>query len=152
MRCTKCNHELDEHGICPNCYHIHDVQTMSNREINNFDGITIEAKIIIAKNNSENQQQYQQSYNNRYYRSPRSSGIKVRYINLGGKSSSSWLTRGLMAIGGIAIIGFFFFVALPALLTLLGVGVVAWLIFHFFNVKKTLILLQIISNISVLFL
>ena len=42
MRCTKCNHELDEHGICPNCYHIHDVQTMSNREINNFDGITIE--------------------------------------------------------------------------------------------------------------
>ena len=24
MRCTKCNHELDEHGICPNCYHIHD--------------------------------------------------------------------------------------------------------------------------------
>jgi hypothetical protein len=38
-----------------------------------------------------------------------------------------------MAIGGIAIIGFFFFVALPALLTLLGVGVVAWLIFHFFK-------------------
>lgn len=134
MRCTKCNHELDEHGICPNCYHIYDVQTMSNREINNFDGITIEDENNYRKETTqENQQQYQQSYNNRYYRSPRSSGIKVRYINLGGKSSSSWLTRGLMAIGGIAIIGFFFFVALPALLTLLGVGVVAWLIFHFFK-------------------
>mgnify|MGYP000099111625 CR=1 FL=1 len=51
MRCTKCNHELDEHGICPNCYHIHDVQTMSNREINNFDGITIEDENNLSQRN-----------------------------------------------------------------------------------------------------
>ena len=49
MRCTKCNHELDEHGICPNCYHIHDVQTMSNREINNLMVLQSKTKIIIAK-------------------------------------------------------------------------------------------------------
>ena len=118
---------------------------MSNREINNFDGITIEDENNYRKETTqENQQQYQQSYNNRYYRSPRSSGIKVRYINLGGKSSSSWLTRGLMAIGGIAIIGFFF-----SSLSSCGSDSEALISL---NVKKTLILLQIISNISVLFL
>lgn len=131
MRCTKCNHELDEYGICPNCYNIQDVQTMSNREANHYDGVTIEDENNIHKEQYQ-QNSHQQSYHQRrYYHSPRN-GFKVRYINLGG-NSTNWLTRGLIAIGGIAILGFFFFVALPVLLTVLGAGIVAWLIFRFFK-------------------
>lgn len=138
MRCPKCNHELDEHGICPNCYHIEDIHTMSKRETNTFDGITIEDTNNYRKEASAQEQStqseysYQNTNNTRYYRAPRSNGIKVRYINLGGKSSS-WLTRAFIALGGLAVVAFFFFVALPVLLTLLGAGLVAWIIFRFFR-------------------
>lgn len=136
MRCPKCNHELDEHGICPNCYHIEDIQTMSKRETNTFDGITIEDSNNYRKETTTQDQYedtgYKYQNNTRYYRSPRSSGINVRYVKLGGKSSS-WLTRGLVALGAVAVLAFFFFVALPALLTILGAGLVAWIIFRIFR-------------------
>lgn len=138
MRCPKCNYELDEHGICPNCYHIEDIQTMSKRETNTFDGITIEDTNNYRKESSAQEQSsqseysYQNNNNTRYYRTPRSNGIKVRYVNLSGKSSS-WLTRAFIALGGLAVVAFFFFVALPVLLTLVGAGLVAWIIFRFFR-------------------
>ena len=137
MLCPKCNHELDKDGICPNCYHVEVVHTMSNREANNYNGITIE-----EENNQQKEYYQEPSYNYKNYqqRGPygrhngncHGNGIRFRYINLN-NNSSSWLTRSLIAVGGFAILGFFFFVALPVLLTILGAGIVAWFIFRFFK-------------------
>ena len=129
MRCARCNHELDSNGNCPHCQNIQDVQTMTSSEARNYSGVTIEDENNFRKENSyqyrQNQSRYQQGY--------RSGGMKVRYVRLGGSSSRSWLTKALIAVGGIAVLGFFFFVALPVILTVLGAGVVAWLIFRFFK-------------------
>lgn len=129
MRCARCNHELDSNGNCPYCQNIQDVQTMTSSEARNYSGVTIEDENNFRKENSyqyrQNQSRYQQGY--------RPGGMKVRYVRLGGSSSVSWLTKALIAVGGIAVLGFFFFVALPVILTVLGAGVVAWLIFRFFK-------------------
>lgn len=147
MFCPKCNVELDANSRCPHCGYTanmnddQDVQTMSNREARNYDGITIEEESNYRKETKTTQQSQQSAYNynkrpnSGYYRSRNSSGVKVRYINLGNLASSnmSWLTKGIIALGGIAVLAFFFFVALPVLLTLVGVGIVAWIIFRFFR-------------------
>lgn len=129
MRCTRCNHELDNNGNCPYCQNMQNVQTMTSSEASNYSGVTIEDENNFRK---ENSYQYRQNQTN-YHQGYRPRGMKVRYIRLGGNSSSSWLTKALIGIGGIAILGFFFFVALPVILTVLGAGIVAWLIFRFFK-------------------
>ena len=128
MRCTRCNHELDKDGNCPYCQNMQNVQIMTSSEANNYSGVTIEDENNFRK---ENSYQYRQNQTN-YHQNYRTRGMKVRYIHLGG-NSSSWLTKALIGIGGIAILGFFFFVALPVILTVLGAGIVAWLIFRFFK-------------------
>lgn len=131
MRCPKCNHELDNNGNCPYCQSMQNVQTMSSSEANNYSGVTIEDENNFRKENSYQNRQNQTNTN--YRQAYRPNSMKVRYIRLGGNSTSSWLTKGLIAIGGLAILGFFFFVALPVILTVLGAGIVAWLIFRFFK-------------------
>lgn len=130
MRCPNCNSELDANGNCPNCGAHQNVQTMTDREARNYSGVTIE-----EEGNYQKETAYKDESNSSYhqtYQSP--GGVKVRYVRLGGRSSSSgWLTKGLFALGGVAVLGFFFFVALPVLLTVLGAGIVAWLIFKFFR-------------------
>lgn len=129
MRCPKCNHELDNNGNCPYCQSMQNVQTMSSSEADNYSGVTIEDENNFRK---ENSYQYRQNQTN-YRQSYRPGKMKVRYIRLGGNSGSGWLTKALIAVGGIAVLGFFFFVALPVILTVLGAGIVAWLIFQFFK-------------------
>lgn len=129
MRCPKCNHELDTNGNCPYCQSMQNVRTMSSSEADNYSGVTIEDENNFRK---ENPYQYRQNQTN-YRQSYRPGGMKVRYIRLGSSSGSGWLTKALIAVGGIAVLGFFFFVALPVILTVLGAGVVAWLIFRFFK-------------------
>ena len=150
MLCPKCNNEINNNRKCPYCgYDINmendrdKVQTMSGREARNFDGITIEEENNFAQENTHSYRQssyqnQQRNYQQRgsYYTNRNHSGVKVRYINLGGlgkSSSSNWLMRGLFALGGLAILGFIFFVALPALLTIVGVGIIAWIIFKIFK-------------------
>lgn len=129
MRCPKCNHELDTNGNCPYCQNMQNVRTMSSSEADNYSGVTIEDENNFRK---ENPYQYRQNQTN-YRQSYRPGGMKVRYIRLGSSSGSGWLTKALIAVGGIAVLGFFFFVALPVILTVLGAGIVAWLIFRFFK-------------------
>ncbi len=131
MLCPKCNIELDTNGKCPNCGYEQDAQVMSNREVNNYSGVTIEEENNVHKETASSQTyNYNRNTNGGFYTSR--NGMNVRYVRLGGSSRrSSWLTKGLFAIGGLAILGFFFFVALPVLLTLVGVGIVAWIIFKF---------------------
>ncbi len=45
-------------------------------------------------------------------------------------SSGSWMMRLALIIGGIALISFLFFVALPIMLTIVGIGLVAWFFLH----------------------
>ena len=135
MRCPKCNTELDQNGTCPACGYQQsqneNVQAMSGREADSYSGITIE-----DEGNYKKESTYRETQENKTYRQTysRPGGVRVHYMRLGGRSSNSgWLTKGLLALGGAAVLAFFFFIALPVLLTLLGAGIVAWIIFRFFR-------------------
>lgn len=45
-------------------------------------------------------------------------------------SNGNWVMRLALIIGGIAIVSFLFFVALPIMVTLIGIGLVAWFFLH----------------------
>lgn len=111
------------------------VETMSQNETHGFSGVTIEEETNSTKETSNTQNSSQrnpyQSYQNPY-RTHNYGKSRVRYVRLGG-SNSNWLMKAIIGVGGLAILGFFFFVALPVLLTLVGAGIVAWLIFRFFR-------------------
>ncbi len=153
MLCPKCNNPLDINGNCSHCgyqnkenpenlYNAENVQTMNNSDTHNYDGVTIEEENNFRKesfNNTQNSQYnngsyYRQSHTRFYktYSNRRNSGPKIHFFNLT-PSKTSWLTKGLIALGGAAVLAFFFFIALPVLLTLVGVGIVAWIIFNFFK-------------------
>ena len=110
------------------------VETMSQNETHGFSGVTIEEENNSTKEQDTNRTNSQRNpYAN--YQNPyraRTNSSRVRYVRISG-SSSNWLTKALIGVGALAVLGFFFFVALPVLLTLVGAGIVAWLIFRFFR-------------------
>lgn len=110
------------------------VETMSQNETHGFSGVTIEEENNSAKEQDTTRNTSQQNPYTRYqntYR-PRNNSSRVRYVRIGG-SNSNWLMKAVIGVGALAVLGFFFFVALPVLLTLVGAGIVAWLIFRFFR-------------------
>lgn len=111
------------------------VETMTQNETHDFSGVTIEEENNSAKetnttNNTSERNPYTH-YQNAYRRGANST--RVRYVKIGSSSNSNWLMKAVVGVGALAVLGFFFFVALPVLLTLVGAGIVAWLIFRFFK-------------------
>lgn len=96
------------------------VRVMSRQERNEYDGVTIE---------DGNRTEYEQSKSGYGYQ-----GIRIHTLNwqelLSGRGN--WLQKALMIAGAAAVLAFLFFVALPVIMVLLGVGVAVWLFLHLF--------------------
>lgn len=96
------------------------VRVMSRQERNDYDGVTIE-----EGSNSDDEQ----SKTDFGYR-----GVRIHTLNWQDLLSrrGNWWQRALMIAGVAAVLGFLFFVALPVILVLVGVGVAVWLVLHLF--------------------
>ena len=96
------------------------VRVMSRQERNDYDGVTIE-----EGSNSD----YEQSKADFGYR-----GVRIHTLNWQDllASRGNWWQRALMIAGIAAVLAFLFFVALPVILVLVGVGVAVWLVLRLF--------------------
>ncbi len=96
------------------------VRVMSRQERNDYDGVTIE-----EGSNSD----YEQSKADFGYR-----GVRIHTLNWQDLlvSRGNWWQRALMIAGVAAVLAFLFFVALPVILVLVGVGVAVWLVLRLF--------------------
>lgn len=96
------------------------VRVMSRQERNDYDGVTIE------EGGSTEDSRARSDYGRQ--------GVRIHVMNwqelLSGRGS--WLQRGLMIAGIVAVLGFLFFVALPVIIVMLGVGVAIWLVMRLF--------------------
>lgn len=100
------------------------VRVMSPSESNDYDGITIEeGGNSRASDNRRN-----------YYERDFGQGFRIR--TFGWKDllfgQKNMLQRVLMVAGIAAVLSFLFFVALPVIIVLLGVGVAVWLVLQLF--------------------
>ena len=96
------------------------VRVMSREERNAYDGVTIEAD----SNGDDEQSKADFGYR----------GVRIHTLNwqnlLSGRGN--WWQRALMVAGVAAVLAFLFFVALPVILVLVGVGVAVWLVLRLF--------------------
>ena len=98
------------------------VRVMSQDEAENYRGVTIDE-------NPDNPKD--ERVNENYRQNPFGSGSRIHIHTFPSQSHGmSWLTKAALAVSGAALVGFFFFVALPFLLIAVGVGVAAWLLFQ----------------------
>lgn len=100
------------------------VRVMSQRERNDYEGITIE------------EGGYTQEADSRQKRYGRDFGQGFSIHTFGWKDllfgQKNMLQRALMAAGIAAVLAFLFFVALPVIIVMLGVGVAVWLVLQLF--------------------
>lgn len=96
------------------------VRVMSRHERNDYDGVTIDEG---GANESE---QPKSDYGYR--------GMRMHTLNLQDfiTGRNNWWQRALMIAGAAAVLAFLFFVALPVILVMLGVGVAVWLVLRLF--------------------
>ena len=96
------------------------VRVMSREERNAYDGVTIEA----GGNGEDEQSKADFGYR----------GVRIHTLNWQDLLSSrgNWWQRALMIAGVAAVLAFLFFVALPVILVLVGVGVAVWLVLRLF--------------------
>ncbi|MFV0636263.1 hypothetical protein [Mitsuokella sp.] len=101
------------------------VRVMSQDETENYRGVTIEENPDSGKEERAEETSYQQQ-------NPFGTGSRIHIHTFPSQSQHgmSWLTKAALIVGGAAVLGFFFFVALPFLLIAVGVGVAAWLLFQ----------------------
>ena len=99
------------------------VRVMSQNEAENYRGVTIEENPDNPRDERVDESSYRQQ--------PFGTGSRIHIHTFPSQSHGmSWLTKAALIVGGAAVVGFFFFVALPFLLIALGVGVAAWLLFQ----------------------
>ncbi|SHK68280.1 hypothetical protein SAMN05216582_11255 [Selenomonas ruminantium] len=100
------------------------VRVMSPDERNAYDGITIE------EGGDSQEPRSRQRYGGRDF----GQGFQIHTFGwkdlLFGRKSV--LQRVLMAAGIVAVLAFLFFVALPVIIVMLGVGVAVWLVLQLF--------------------
>ena len=96
------------------------VRVMSRQERNDYDGVTIEE----GSNSDDEQSKADFGYR----------GVRIHALNWQDFLSSrgNWWQRALMIAGVAAVLAFLFFVALPVILVLVGVGVAVWLVLRLF--------------------
>lgn len=133
MRCRNCGQEIGEAAQCGYCgYAARDanVREMSQSEKYGYQGMTIDETGSAGEEEHET-----------FYRSPGGgSRIFVRGIQLGHSGTwmekllqNYWLSRLAIGLVVAAIATFLFFVALPIMLTVAGVGIVVWLMLRFLH-------------------
>ena len=96
------------------------VRVMSRQERNDYDGVTIEE----GSNSDDEQSKADFGYR----------GVRIHTLNWQNLLSGhgNWWQRALMIAGAAAVLAFLFFVALPVILVLVGVGVAVWLVLRLF--------------------
>lgn len=96
------------------------VRVMSRQERNDYDGVTIEEGGSSDDGQSKTGFGYQ--------------GVRIHTLNWQDllASRGNWWQRALMIAGVAAVLAFLFFVALPVILVLVGVGVAVWLVLRLF--------------------
>lgn len=100
------------------------VRVMSQHEAEHYNGVTIEENPDNPKDERVDETSYRQQ-------NPFGSGSRIHIHTFPSQTHGmSWLTKAALVVGGAAVLGFFFFVALPFLLIAVGVGVAAWLLFQ----------------------
>lgn len=109
------------------------VHVMSQDERNDYDGMTIDE----TTGQPGDMPQEQSAPKFRYQGSgSRTQGSGFSIHTLGWRDllfgNVSWTTRLAIVLGIVAVAAFLLFVALPILLTIVGVGAVVWLLMRFF--------------------
>ena len=96
------------------------VRVMSRQERNDYDGVTIEEGGVSDDEQPKSRFGYR--------------GVRIHTLDwqelLSGRGN--WWQKALMAAGIAAVLAFLFFVALPVILVLVGVGVAVWLVLRLF--------------------
>ena len=100
------------------------VRPMTKREVDSFDGVTIEDGIV--------QDEHHQSVFYNIYSQHRHeySSLKDYFQQ---NSIKDWLIKGVVVCGVISLVAFFVSFILPVLLMLAGGAVLGWFIWQFFN-------------------
>ena len=124
MQCFKCKGDLDEHGHCPQCDPVEKVQVMSDEEIEEYRGLTIEDKESAQRNESF-RYQHERSGKNPYER------VYIRQFGLQPLSWRAKITMGLVVLGIVAAGFFALSLLLPLLLIGAAVSAVIWLLLRF---------------------
>lgn len=96
------------------------VRVMSRQERNDYDGVTIE------EGGSSDEEQPKTGFGYQ--------GVRIHTLNWQDllASRGNWWQRALMIAGAAAVLAFLFFVALPVIFVLVGVGVAVWLVLRLF--------------------
>ena len=100
------------------------VRVMSPDERNAYDGITIE-----ESGNDQESRTRQERYGRDFGRGFQLHTFGWKDLLFGQKNM---LQRGLVIAGIAAVLAFLFFVAVPVIIVMLGVGVVVWLVLQLF--------------------
>ena len=109
------------------------VRVMSRDERNDYDGMTIDETTGQPGDTPREQEAPQFRYHRTNER-PRHSGFSIH--TLGWKDllfgNTSWMTRIALLVGFLAIMGVVLIFVVPTVLTIVGIGLVVWLVMQFF--------------------
>ena len=124
MQCFKCKGDLDGHGRCPQCDPVEKVQVMSEEDIEEYRGLTIEDKES-AQRNEGFRYQRERASQNPYDR------VYIKQFGLHPLSWRAKITMGLVVLGIVAAGVFALSLLLPLLLIGAAVSAVIWLLLRF---------------------
>ena len=124
---------LDRMGVLLMAEDDQKVRLMSKDERNDYDGVTIDETTGQPGDIPREQEKSQFRYRRTNER-VRHSGFSIH--TLGWKDllfgNTSWMTRIALLVGFLAIMGILLLVVFPTVLTIVGIGLVVWLIMQFF--------------------
>ena len=110
------------------------VRVMSKDERNDYDGMTIDGTTGQPGDTPREQETPQFQYHRTNER-VRHSGFSIH--TLGWKDllfgNVSWMTRIALGLGFLAIMGFVVVIIVPTLLTVVGIGLLIWLVLQLFT-------------------
>ena len=110
------------------------VHVMSQDERNDYDGMTIDETTGQPGDKPQEQARPEFRYQRPHGQS-RGSGFSIH--TLGWKDllfgNVSWMTRIALGLGFLAIMGFVVVIIVPTLLTVVGIGLLIWLVLQLFT-------------------
>ena len=106
-------------------YDMGKVRTMSQQEVDSFDGVTIENGVV--QENNHRQSVFYRTYSQHGHEY---SSLKDYFRQ---NSIKDWLVKGLVVCGVVSFAMFFISFILPIAFMLLGGAVIGWLIWQFFH-------------------
>lgn len=105
------------------------IRVMSQNERNDYDGVTIEEQTGEPEDRPTNQKSYNQQSGSNFSHK----GFSIQHFGLKDIlwNKQSWLMRLAIIAGVITVLSFMVFVALPIIITVVGVLAIIWLVMHF---------------------